>query len=240
MTIKTILTGSELQPRAAPDQAELDRIAEERSENEGMPEYVEKAKDPGAWQKKGIEHTVDGMSSGGAKLSNQPAISEDSISSAENTDLERRVLAHERILQSLIAHMAEAEPKFVDRLVSTFSEPMRLARSEHDYTDTDSYAERFVREVIRLGEPSNYPVVVRRPSKRPDNSSRAESVIVAPKETLRTLFQVTLRSGIWEVTKDRAFYGHYFLEKPAMDAALAAASDIAAAGGVAEVSRGSS
>jgi len=34
----------------------------------------------------------------------------------ENTDLERRVLAHERILQILIVHMAESEPKFLDRL----------------------------------------------------------------------------------------------------------------------------
>jgi hypothetical protein len=33
----------------------------------------------------------------------------------ENTDLERRVLAHEQILQVLIAHMAEAEPKVLDR-----------------------------------------------------------------------------------------------------------------------------
>jgi len=32
--------------------------------------------------------------------------------SIENTDLERRVLAHEQILQVLIAHLAEAEPKF--------------------------------------------------------------------------------------------------------------------------------
>ena len=30
----------------------------------------------------------------------------------ENTDLERRVLAHEQILQVLIAHMAAAEPYF--------------------------------------------------------------------------------------------------------------------------------
>jgi hypothetical protein len=30
----------------------------------------------------------------------------------ENTDLERRVLAHEQILQVLIAHLAEAEPNF--------------------------------------------------------------------------------------------------------------------------------
>ena len=39
----------------------------------------------------------------------------------ENTDLERRVLAHEQILQVLIAHMAEAEPKFLDRLQQIFT-----------------------------------------------------------------------------------------------------------------------
>ena len=39
----------------------------------------------------------------------------------ENTDLERRVLAHERILQVLIAHMAESEPKFLDRLKAIFT-----------------------------------------------------------------------------------------------------------------------
>jgi hypothetical protein len=34
----------------------------------------------------------------------------------ENTDLERRVLAHPQILQVLIAHMAEGESKFLDWL----------------------------------------------------------------------------------------------------------------------------
>jgi hypothetical protein len=38
------------------------------------------------------------------------------VMDVENTDLERRVLAHEQILQALIAHMAETEPKFLDRL----------------------------------------------------------------------------------------------------------------------------
>ena len=38
------------------------------------------------------------------------------VMDVENTDLERRVLAHEQILQVLIAHMAEAEPKFLDQI----------------------------------------------------------------------------------------------------------------------------
>jgi hypothetical protein len=46
----------------------------------------------------------------------------------ENTDLERRVLAHEQILQVLIAHMAEAEPKFLDRLPANIHETPHIGR----------------------------------------------------------------------------------------------------------------
>ena len=49
------------------------------------------------------------------------------ILGVENTDLEGRVLAHERILQVLIAHMAEAEPKFLDRLQQVFTKPTHWA-----------------------------------------------------------------------------------------------------------------
>ena len=48
----------------------------------------------------------------------------------ENTDLERRVLAHEQILQVLIAHLAEAEPKFLERLQHIFTNPPRTGRRE--------------------------------------------------------------------------------------------------------------
>ena len=68
----------------------------------------------------------------------------------ENTDLERRVLAHERILQVLIAHMAEAEPKFLDRLQQIFTKHHTLGANEQDYTDTAAYAEQFIHQVVRL------------------------------------------------------------------------------------------
>lgn len=71
--------------------------------------------------------------------------------SVENTDLERRVLAHERILQVLIAHMAEAEPGVLTRLRDVFSEQHALGAHEQDYTDTAGYAEQFIHEVTRLG-----------------------------------------------------------------------------------------
>lgn len=71
--------------------------------------------------------------------------------SVENTDLERRVLAHERILQVLIAHMAEAEPDVLTRLRDVFSEQHALGAHEQDYTDTAGYAEQFIHEIARLG-----------------------------------------------------------------------------------------
>ncbi|MFV3132043.1 hypothetical protein [Niveispirillum sp. KHB5.9] len=70
----------------------------------------------------------------------------------ENTDLERRVLAHERILQILIAHMTEAEPKFLERLQEKFSKSHGLGANEHDFVDTHQYAREFIRTVVNIGE----------------------------------------------------------------------------------------
>jgi hypothetical protein len=61
------------------------------------------------------------------------------VMDVENTDLERRVLAHEQILQVLIAHMAEAEPKFLDRLQPTFTKHHTLGADEHGYTGTAAH-----------------------------------------------------------------------------------------------------
>jgi len=80
----------------------------------------------------------------------------------ENTDLERRVLAHERILQILIAHMAESEPKFLDRMKALFTQHHTLGAGEHDYISTSQYAEQFVRQVEILQEDK----ALRRSSKR--------------------------------------------------------------------------
>jgi hypothetical protein len=68
----------------------------------------------------------------------------------ENTDLERRVLAHEWILQILIAHMSETQPKFLERLQKTFIENVHVGSAEHDYTDTLAYAHQFIDQVVRL------------------------------------------------------------------------------------------
>jgi len=69
----------------------------------------------------------------------------------ENTDLERRVLAHERILQVLIAHMTETEPKFLDRLQERFAKGYDLGAGEHDFVGTDQHAWQFIHKVIQIG-----------------------------------------------------------------------------------------
>lgn len=71
----------------------------------------------------------------------------------ENTDLERRVLAHERILQVLIAHLAETEPNVLSRLRDVFSEGHTLGAYDQDYTDTAGYAEQFIHAVMQIRHP---------------------------------------------------------------------------------------
>lgn len=50
-----------------------------------------------------------------------------------------------------------------------------------------------------------------------------------------TLFGVRPRGGIWQVTQDGRFYGHYMSDQPAFDAAQAAALAIVARGGAADI-----
>ena len=58
--------------------------------------------------------------------------------------------AHEQILQGLIAHMAKAEPKFLDRLEQIFTKHHTLGVDKQDCTDTAAYAEQFIQQVVRL------------------------------------------------------------------------------------------
>jgi hypothetical protein len=50
-----------------------------------------------------------------------------------------------------------------------------------------------------------------------------------------TLFEVARRGGIWEVTKDGRFYGHYHSQQPAFDAVEAAAHAAVARRGSADI-----
>lgn len=145
----------------------------------------------------------------------------------ENTDLERRVLAHERILQALIAQMAESEPKFIEQLLLVFGDPVRVGRSEHDYIDTNAYAAQFLQGVLRLGINSDLPEK-ERTTIYPSGDKTGPSTLFGDEPTA---IEVRRRSGIWEVTRDGAFFGQFHQRQPAVDAAAAAVFAIVASGG---------
>jgi hypothetical protein len=136
------------------------------------------------------------------------------------TDLERRVLAHERILQSLIAYMARTEPRFLDHLRRTFVEPMDMARREQDFTDTDDYAEEFVRAVAALGEVQRARDQAYRDSQAPGTFTGAENGQLH--ERLAERIRVQERNGIWTVSVDGNFRGDYLRREHAEAAAALA------------------
>lgn len=150
-----------------------------------------------------------------------------SVARAESTELERRALALERILQALIAHMAEADPKLLVRLADTFCVPMQMARSEHDYTDTDSYAAAFIRSVVRLGgETARKPpeaVKARRSAGDAPSGDTGNDRLLSPHSGIR----VRQAGGVWHVTKDGRFYGDFFKERDALAAVKAAGGTVA-------------
>jgi len=138
--------------------------------------------------------------------------------SPESTELERRVLAHERILQSLIAYMSRTEPFFVDYLRDRFVEPMKMARHEHDYRDVDDYAEEFIRAIMLMGETSK-PAV----SNEQRHGTHATAPIATREQPFRSLLpldriQMKQTRGIWHVTVDGAFWGDFHEKEQALAA----------------------
>jgi hypothetical protein len=129
--------------------------------------------------------------------------------------------------------MAEGDPRFVDRLRGIFSDT--LSRREHDYTDTHAYADQFVQEVVRL--------LARRTARdavvaAPENVGapvRSSSEVIAPENAAVAVFQIFHVSGIWSVTKDNRFYGHYLEQQPAFHAVEEASIAIVANGDSANV-----
>ncbi|NWG45143.1 MAG: hypothetical protein HXY25_01170 [Alphaproteobacteria bacterium] len=137
--------------------------------------------------------------------------------SPDSTELERRVLAHERILQSLIAYMSRTEPRFVDHLRERFVEPMKMACREQDYRNVDDYADEFIRAIMLMGEtrpsaasdqgghgtpapPNGTREPARRPSSPPDGIEMRET------------------SGIWHVIVDGMFWGDFHRREQALAA----------------------
>lgn len=146
----------------------------------------------------------------------------------ENTDLERRVLAHEQILQALIAQLAEHQPGFLDRMLFRFASARRGAH-EHDYVETADYAEAFLHEVMRLVRVHEArPVIPAAVAPHVANTRNAEPDHLVVIRTTRV-------GEVWHVTRGEVFYGDYLTEVSARDAATKAARDVAGLGGRAEL-----
>lgn len=65
----------------------------------------------------------------------------------EFTTLERRVLAHERILQALICDLADDDSRILDSLRTQFGEGHNMGEYENDFVSTDHYGQHFIRMV---------------------------------------------------------------------------------------------
>jgi hypothetical protein len=132
------------------------------------------------------------------------------------------VLAHEKVLQALIAYMARTEPRFIDHLRERFVEPMSMARHEHDHRETDDYAEEFIRAVMLIGEvraPNQKEPEVTDKQPVPPRSKGAQEFFYGPAKAQRGGVQVRERNGIWEVKVDGKFRGDYHQKEHALAAA---------------------
>lgn len=69
------------------------------------------------------------------------------VTSSEATALERRVLAHERILRALIGHLAENDEDILVQLKSRFGNGQALGGCEQNYLSTDHFGDHFIRSI---------------------------------------------------------------------------------------------
>lgn len=157
--------------------------------------------------------------------------------SMEDTDLERRVLAHEQILQALIAHMVETEPRFLERLSETFDRPVRLGSKQYDYVDTATYAARFVREIVRMGELSSAAETSGLVAKW-DDLWPTEGEKNLQNENVPVRFRVRRCDDLWEVLRDGRLAGGYVSKAGALEAVQEAIQEVFSAGGSAELIAG--
>jgi hypothetical protein len=142
------------------------------------------------------------------------------------------VLAPEQILQAQIAHMVETEPRFLDRLSSTFSHPVHMGGENPDRADTAAYAAQFVREVIKLGGGGGQ---VPQDVSRWDDLWPTHGEINLVNENVPVRFEVHRGDELWEVMRNGRLFGGYVSRAGALEAAQMAVHDVFCAGGSAEL-----
>lgn len=65
----------------------------------------------------------------------------------ECSELDRRVLAHARILQTLIRYLAEDRPEILTRLTGVFGIGHNIGADEQDNLSTEQCGESFIRAI---------------------------------------------------------------------------------------------
>lgn len=144
----------------------------------------------------------------------------------QNTDLERRVLAHERILKFLLSELTRVDPQLLDQLTLRFASQNHQA-GLHDYVDADDYAERFIGEVRDLQGLDQVQGPRRAPNgsrgraahARPAHEGAESSTHSSPAEATVSI-TVRKRSGVWEVSSGQDHLGDYHDRARAIEAAL--------------------
>jgi hypothetical protein len=124
------------------------------------------------------------------------------VAGAETPELERRVLALERLLQALVAHLAEAEPDFLARLDDVFSASLLRARADDD-KGIDSCAAALFHSALRSGgKAAGAPPEVAKASRPavdapPGDSDDDELSFRPPPVRFRKV------EGVWRLTRER-------------------------------------
>lgn len=127
--------------------------------------------------------------------------------------LERRVLAHERILHSLIVYLSRTEPQFFEHLETRLVGTISTTHREQACAAVDNYAEELIRAVNSLGETcigpaskvSNSETAAKRPTIKPVQDWVQVPTATGELDRVR----VRERDGIWEVRVDGVFLGNY-------------------------------
>lgn len=137
-----------------------------------------------------------------------------------DAELERLDIAHERVLQAMIAYMERNDPKFLDRLMDRLANPKKRPNATGSYGDFKDYAGEFLHAEKRLGETilplSPSPQRNARISSTATDASDLGLDVTVSRQVSRICVSKT--NGLWQVKVDGEFFGDFGQEDDAMTA----------------------
>ena len=148
-----------------------------------------------------------------------------------SADLELKVLAHEQILQAMIAYIGETGPGLADYLAATFGVSTGIDESHQDRVDVATHAARLVRAVIDAGASNSRTKVVLPAGDLPPERGQMNIV----NENLLVRLEIHHAAELWEITRNGRLIGGYVSRLGAMEVALAAVNEIVGHGGSVEL-----